>query len=189
MTTICIDPGHGGHARGGGSHDNLDEANWALNVARLIRGQCSELGVSAHMTRDSDKYMSLEERGRRAMQMGAELCLSLHINSAPEGYDPASYKGGLVFHAPGNRRGSMVAEEIARRLPGALQRARVFPGEAGDFPGVAEVMRCQPGTSVLAEFGYGSHEYDRTYLLSEWASAACANAVMGGILYWLEHYA
>lgn len=184
---IAIDPGHGGSDRGGGSHGDLDEAAWALGCARILFGVLTELGASASLVRDADETMDQPERGRRELHMGAGLVVSIHVNSNPEGTRPEDYHGAQVFYAPSNKVGSMVAEEIARRMPGAL-KARVFAATPADWPNVAYVMRHQPGVSVLIECGFGTHDYDRTFLLSRWAPSLVAAAIAGGVLYWQEHY-
>ena len=80
---ICLDAGHGGHdpgaiGRGGTQEKDLTLAI-VLRLEKLIR---TELGADVVMTRDTDVFIPLEERTAIANSSGADLFLSVHINSA-----------------------------------------------------------------------------------------------------------
>lgn len=80
---ICLDAGHGGHDPGAIGRGGTQEKDVTLAIVRklekLIR---TELGADVVMTRDSDIYIPLEERTAIANASGADLFLSVHINSA-----------------------------------------------------------------------------------------------------------
>lgn len=80
---ICLDAGHGGHDPGaigrGGTQEKDITLAVVLKLEKLIR---SELGADVLLTRDKDVFIPLEERTAVANASGADLFLSVHINSA-----------------------------------------------------------------------------------------------------------
>ena len=82
---VVIDPGHGGRDPGAVSvSGSIAEKQLTLALARELRDRLVERGrVRVALTRDSDRYMTLEERAGIAKGLGASLFLSLHMDSAP----------------------------------------------------------------------------------------------------------
>ena len=82
---VVIDPGHGGRDPGAVSVSGaVAEKQLALALARELRDRLVERGrVRVALTRDSDRYLTLEERAGVARGLGASLFLSLHMDSAP----------------------------------------------------------------------------------------------------------
>jgi len=80
---IALDAGHGGHDPGaigrGGTQEKDITLAIVLKLEKLIR---NELGADVVMTRDTDIFIPLEERTAIANSSGADLFLSVHINSA-----------------------------------------------------------------------------------------------------------
>ena len=79
---VVLDPGHGGRdpgATGGASA----EKDLTLAFARELRDTLAERGrVRVAMTRDDDRYLTLDQRAEIARKLGAARP-SLHIDSAP----------------------------------------------------------------------------------------------------------
>jgi N-acetylmuramoyl-L-alanine amidase len=82
---VVIDPGHGGRDPGAVSVSGaVAEKQLTLVLARELRDRLVERGrVRVALTRDSDRYLSLEERAGVARGLGASLFMSLHMDSAP----------------------------------------------------------------------------------------------------------
>ena len=60
------------------------EKDLALALARQLRDELVKRGrVRVAMTRDDDRYLTLEDRAAVARRLGAAMFLSLHIDSAP----------------------------------------------------------------------------------------------------------
>ena len=80
---ICLDAGHGGHDPGAiGRHGTQEKDVTLAVVLRLEKLIREELGADVVLTRDTDKFIPLEERTAIANASGADLFLSVHINSA-----------------------------------------------------------------------------------------------------------
>src|SRR5215471_2915236 len=82
---IVIDPGHGGHDTGTIGAGGLKEKDLVLDVARKLRDDIKRNfpGVEVLMTRDSDRFIALEERTAIANARHADLFISIHANAAP----------------------------------------------------------------------------------------------------------
>jgi N-acetylmuramoyl-L-alanine amidase len=82
---VVIDPGHGGHDPGAVSvSGEIAEKQLTLALARELRDRLVERGrVRVALTREGDRYLTLDQRAGVARGLGASLFLSLHMDSAP----------------------------------------------------------------------------------------------------------
>lgn len=82
---VLIDPGHGGRDPGATSvSGEVKEKTLTLALARELRDVLARNGrVRVALTRDDDRYLTLEQRSALARQTGASLYLSVHMDSAP----------------------------------------------------------------------------------------------------------
>src|SRR4051812_2886122 len=82
---VVIDAGHGGRDPGARSvSGEAVEKDLALALARELRDDLVKRGrVRVAMTRDDDRYLTLDERAAVAQRVGAAMFVSLHIDSAP----------------------------------------------------------------------------------------------------------
>src|SRR5690606_35826943 len=79
---VVIDPGHGGHDPGAGE-GALQEKRLTLSLAKALREKLLENGgIRVALTRDSDRYLLLEERSGIARRLNADLFISVHADSA-----------------------------------------------------------------------------------------------------------
>jgi N-acetylmuramoyl-L-alanine amidase len=82
---VLIDPGHGGQDPGATAvSGDVAEKDLALQLARELRDKLAADGrVRIAMTRDDDRYLTLDQRSGLARELGASLYVSLHMDSAP----------------------------------------------------------------------------------------------------------
>ncbi len=82
---VVIAPGHGGRDPGAVSVSaDVAEKELTLALARDLRDRLVRRGrVRVALTRNSDRYLTLDERAGVARGLGASLFLSLHMDSAP----------------------------------------------------------------------------------------------------------
>ncbi len=83
VSRIVIDPGHGGRDYGApGYLKGVHEKHVALQIARrLAKTIRRELKCEVVLTRNSDRYLTLEERTAIANTQNADLFISIHANS------------------------------------------------------------------------------------------------------------
>ncbi|NWG14455.1 MAG: N-acetylmuramoyl-L-alanine amidase [Acidobacteria bacterium] len=83
VTRIVIDPGHGGSDTGTVGRNGLKEKDLVLDVARELKESLEErIGAIVVMTRNDDRFVSLEERTAIANRNKADLFISIHANSS-----------------------------------------------------------------------------------------------------------
>ncbi|HET9336762.1 MAG TPA: N-acetylmuramoyl-L-alanine amidase [Sphingomicrobium sp.] len=92
---VLIDPGHGGRDPGAtGVSGTTQEKDLALAMSRELADLLEQRGrVRVALTREDDKYLTLEQRAGIARRLQASLFLSLHMDSAP---NPLA-KGATIY--------------------------------------------------------------------------------------------
>jgi N-acetylmuramoyl-L-alanine amidase len=82
---VVIDAGHGGRDPGAGSvSGQMREKDLTLVLAQALRAELVKRGrVRVAMTRDEDRYLTLEDRAAVARRLNAAMFMSIHIDSAP----------------------------------------------------------------------------------------------------------
>jgi N-acetylmuramoyl-L-alanine amidase len=80
---VMIDPGHGGYDPGTESAAGVMEKDIALQIATRLKAALEARGIRAELTRSTDIFISLAERTRIANSAGADLFVSIHLNSSP----------------------------------------------------------------------------------------------------------
>ena len=82
---VVIDAGHGGRDPGATSvSGQVNEKDLTLALARELRDDLVKRGrVRVAMTRNDDRYLTLDQRAAVARRLNAALFVSLHMDSAP----------------------------------------------------------------------------------------------------------
>jgi N-acetylmuramoyl-L-alanine amidase len=117
ISTIVIDPGHGGDDAGAlGATGGLMEKDVALAVAeRLERAIETRFGISVLQTRTDDRRVGPDERAAYANNAKGDLFISLHVNAAPQ----PTLQGASVLYLELDRYGDEVRRQ-AHLASGAL---------------------------------------------------------------------
>ena len=81
---VLIDPGHGGQDPGATAvSGDITEKQLTLQMARELRDKLASDGrVRIALTREDDRYLTLDQRSALARRLGASLYVSLHMDSA-----------------------------------------------------------------------------------------------------------
>ncbi len=95
--TIVIDAGHGGKDPGAHGSYSL-EKNVALAIAKKVDALMKDNmpGINVIMTRSTDRFIELKRRSAIANENNANLFISIHCNSSPEGTG-ASNRGAMLL--------------------------------------------------------------------------------------------
>jgi N-acetylmuramoyl-L-alanine amidase len=108
---VVIDAGHGGHDPGAIGIDYREKA-LTLGLARALRDELiRERGVRVALTRADDRFLALDERVEIARQLGADLFLSIHADSAG---DKDEVSGASVYTLS-SKASSAAAARVAAR--------------------------------------------------------------------------
>lgn len=82
FSTVVIDPGHGGHDRGGIPSNIIPEKGVALDTALRVQRYLAKAGLQTVMTRSSDVFVTLDRRVAIANSQKRAIFVSIHYNSA-----------------------------------------------------------------------------------------------------------
>ncbi len=101
LKTVVIDAGHGGKDAGCVSRDKKTyEKNVTLDIAKRLEQKIKAAypDVTVKMTRSTDKFVELENRAVIANKAGANLFISIHVNSIG---GPSTAAKGFSVHVLG----------------------------------------------------------------------------------------
>lgn len=195
---VVIDAGHGGRDPGATSvSGQASEKDLALALALELRDDLVRRGrVRVAMTRDDDRYLTLEERAAVARRLDAAMFVSLHMDSAPNPLArgatiyslsdvasdaeaarlAASENGGTETGAPAGSVQSMLSDLAMEDQMSASAdlAARLVRRSAGRFElrpnphrfAAFHVLRRAEAPAVLFEAGYISNADDEVLLRS-----------------------
>jgi N-acetylmuramoyl-L-alanine amidase len=91
---IAIDAGHGGQDTGALGGDGTREKDVTLAIARELARQVDATpGLKAYLTRDSDYFIPLPQRARKAHAAHADIFISVHADS----FTSRDARGASVF--------------------------------------------------------------------------------------------
>lgn len=121
LPLVVIDAGHGGHDPGAISPDGqFHEEDVTLAIARRIRDTLLASGrVRVALTRDSDRYLVLEERYGIARRLNADLFISVHADSA----ENAQASGASIYTLS-----EVASDREAARLAARENRSNILNG-------------------------------------------------------------
>ena len=112
LLVIAIDPGHGGEDPGAIGPTGLKEKDVVLAIAMQLRERLNaKPGVRVLMTRDSDFFVPLGERVKKAERVQADLFVSIHADA----FFTPDAKGASVFALSQGGASSAAARWMANR--------------------------------------------------------------------------
>ncbi len=114
---VVLDPGHGG-SDGGASANGLVEKNLTLKIAQYCKEELEKYaGVTVYMTRSTDVAVDLEERVQKAKSWGADVFVSIHMNSASAAAQGAEvWYPNSSYNSEIHNNGQKLASEIEKEL-------------------------------------------------------------------------
>jgi N-acetylmuramoyl-L-alanine amidase len=121
LPLVVIDAGHGGHDPGAISpHGGSREKELTLAIAKAVRSEMLKSGrVRVALTRDTDKFIVLEDRFEIARKMKADLFISIHADSA----ESQQANGGTVYTLS-----EVASDREAQRLAARENKANIING-------------------------------------------------------------
>lgn len=187
---VAIDPGHGGWDPGAQSN-GLSEANLTLKIANYMKQELeSYAGVSVYMTRTSDMYVGLQERVDNAVAKGADVFVSVHINSEDSGgaygaevWVPRSGSYNGSTHTIGESLGGKILSQLGNlglyergvKTLGYIQgggspdssSAHYSNGDQADYYSVIRNARKAGIPGIIVEHAFITNGHDANFMKSE----------------------
>ncbi|MGA2179330.1 MAG: N-acetylmuramoyl-L-alanine amidase [Verrucomicrobiota bacterium] len=197
ITTICLDPGHGGKDTGNHTFWH-SEKTYTLALALELRDQLQKAGFNVILTRSKDTYVELPDRPALANRRGVDLFVSLHFNATPTGKDdvegPQTYcitpvgASSTDAQGEGANFGPTVANRVEQKsllLAYQMQKSLVQNLRVPDR-GVRRaryaVLRDATMPAILIEGGYMTHPVERKKIYDAAYRRQMAQAMVKGIL-------
>lgn len=180
--SIILDPGHGGKDPGGGNNEKWLEKDMVLKISLYQYRRLKELGVHVKMTRDTDKYLSQQERTKLVRESGVEICISNHINN----FSDTSVEGTEIIHSiySDGRLANYIMEKL---VDAGAKKRRVFSRK---HPNNSKLdyyyMNRETGKvqTVIVEYGFASNQKDTLRILENWEKYA--EAVVAAVCVYLK---
>ena len=168
--TVVIDPGHGGHDKGG-QWGLVYEKHLALDTSIRLENELKKRGFRTVLTRRSDYFISLPERVRIASRYSDAIFVSVHYNytwkqqvSGLETFYCTSQSQALASYV---HSGMMSKVRVVNR---GVKFARFY------------VIRNTTCPSILVEGGFVSNANERSRMKSAWFRQALAEGIADGIV-------
>lgn len=187
--TIVIDAGHGGIDGGAvGKTTKVTESQLNLEYAFELKSICESFGIGVVMTRSNmdglyeigasnKKKSEMECRERIINSSGADMVVSLHMNSFPR----KSTRGSQVFYREGLESGKLLGESVQKSLKSSIKYAKA-QSKVGDF----YVLNCTDKPAILVECGFLSNPEEELLLCDSNYRREFCFAIFSGIMSFLK---
>lgn len=171
VSTVVLDPGHGGFDRGGMPGQRVPEKGFTLQVAQRVASKLRAAGVHVVMTRNSDTFVGLTARCATANAQSNALFLSIHFNAAPR----TTATGVETYYYSG--RSASLAAAVHRRVVRLMGTPDRGIRQRGFY-----VIRHTNCPAVLVEPGFLTNSGEVARLSSSSFQDALAGALAQAIL-------
>lgn len=154
---ILLDPGHGGHDTGAIAADGTMEKNLNLQLTLLLAEKLKQRGYTVFLTREDDRFLSLDARPEAIAGCQADLFISIHHNAAANhaasGYEIYAFNS---FPETTDAARTVNSVPFALSAAKALKKLPVLPGRGVKFAQF-KVLRLATCPAILVEAGFVSN--------------------------------
>ena len=175
---VVIDPGHGGRDPGAVGIQGLRETHVVLDISLEVSRILQRQGATVYLTRTREVEIDLAPRVALAQRARADIFVSIHANAIS--MSRPDVNGLETYHAPGSRRGALLARTIHNTILRSLNM-----GNRGVRSARFYVIRRTSMPSVLVETGFVTGAQDAPRLMNPAWRQAMAKAIARGILNYL----
>ena len=177
---VVLDPGHGGNDSGANGN-GLSEKNLTLKIAQYCKAELETYqGIDVYMTRTSDTYVGLEDRVAYAKSVGADVFVSIHINShstdGPSGaevyypnsnYVPtAGVVGGGIASSILNNLTALGLGNRGTKIKNSENGSTYDDGSLADYYSVIRNSKKSGFTGIIVEHAFVSNASDANNFLN-----------------------
>lgn len=185
---VVIDAGHGGSDPGAIGVNGLREKDVNLDISQKLRDELTARGYEVVMTRTDDSYWSLAQRVDFTDSLQADLFVSVHANSHPNG----TAKGSMVLYYDNDypqedypasdkmKQLTPYSKDLAQHVLDSLVSA-AGTKNLGLVPSAVYVARMGSIPSILVETAFLSQSGDAALLANDAVRAKMAAGIANGI--------
>ena len=166
---VVIDAGHGGSDYGA-IRNGINEKDITLDVAKRLKTLLAKQGYTVVMTRETDKYLSLQERCDITEASAPDIFVSIHVNSSvkPEITGVETH----YYHQESLALAQTVHASIA---------SNIKSNNRGLFKSKFYVINHTTVPAILCEIGFISNDSERGQLNGDRRKQDTAKAIMEGV--------
>lgn len=177
---VVIDAGHGGKEKGAIGCCGAFEKDINLAISKLVAENLKHNGIKVLMTRENDDTVPLNVRTKFAQEHNAQILVSIHSNSLPDGQNPLLNKGTSVYfyHPQAKTLAETILNEVVTQAQTNNDKVRQRS---------LALVRPTSCLSVLVEVGYMINPDDYSLLVDADFQKACAKAIADGIINYLKN--
>lgn len=177
---ICVDPGHGGAESGAIGCSGTREATINFAIAKRVEQLLQARGAEVIMTRDGDVDVSLADRVATAVLNKADLLVSIHGNSLPDGLNPWTEYGtsSYYYHPQSLQLASHIRQGVVNHLGFNDYHTRW-----------QNLFVCRPSQmpAQLVEIGFINNPDELSEMLSPAGQEKAAIGIVNGVHQFLSH--
>ena len=176
---ILLIAGHGGKEFGAIGPTEVPEKNINIAIANYLKEILEKKGAIVVMTRNNDEYVDLYERVRIANKKEAEILISIHNNSLPDGKNP------YLIHGTSSYYYHDFSKPLAQCIQNSLLLTTGFPDHGVQNASFVLTRPTMP-VSVLLEIGFMINPFEYEMLLNKNNQKKYAMAIVDGIEKYLK---
>lgn len=165
--TVVIDVSHGGDDRGS-IYKDLNEKEISLRIAQKIKALNQNSNIEIVLTRDTDEFISLEDRAKMINELKPDFVISLHTNF----HQDKSKKGTEIYISENNKEKEK-CKKLAQDISQSFENREVEIKNANFL-----LLRSVNYPIVLVELGFLSNETDRALLTSQEGQVELAHTIL-----------
>lgn len=171
--SICIDPGHNPDD-GAIGPTRLVEKDINYEYSVLLKNKLEQKGAFVFLTRGMEDGISVYTRPKLAAFIGADIFLSMHFNSVPDGADPFKIRGASTYyyHPQSYKLAYLVQQKLLQKTD-----SENFGLRFGNF----SVIRATQMLSVLVEPAFIIHPEDEIKMRSSEFQDQVTDAIVEAI--------
>lgn len=159
MYKVLNDPGHGG-IDSGATGNGYKEKDLVLRLALDVDKELKRHNLKSYLTRKDDRYISLENRSKKANDLNVDAFISYHFNS----FRKIEANGTETFCYPGSDKGHALATKIQNELI----NADLVRSNRGVKSANFSVLRRTNMKSALIEVCFISNKDDMNFFIDNY---------------------
>lgn len=169
-TVVLLDVGHGGKDNGAMTENPVLEKDLTLQIAQKIQQLNDNPNLEIKLTRNSDEFMSIEDRVKHINNIKPDYLISIHANF----HGDEKRQGVELFYSENNEF-AKDSKELAYILKKGLEgNMKIQKTSKANFA----VLRDALCPAVMIETGFLSNEQDLAFLTSEEGQTKMASQIL-----------
>jgi N-acetylmuramoyl-L-alanine amidase len=169
-TVIVLDVGHGGKDSGAVTEKSVLEKDVTFKIAQKIQQLNENPNLEIKLTRNSDEFMTIEDRVKYISNVKPNYVISLHANFNSD----TNLQGVELFYSE-NSEFAKGSKELAHKLKKELEgEMKIQKTSKANFA----VLHNASCPAVMIETGFLSNEKDLAFLTSEAGQTKMAKKIL-----------